>query len=278
MLGASATPWLRAPPGPGRRRPDSRLERSGPRVSRGPSHIGDHGAESMPVQGGVSAKVGCPDAPRPRPTFTASGVSRRTTPPPHSPGIDLMTPHERHALYFLAAVALLGAGVQAVRAGDRPAPSRASAEALEAQMAAVDSAIAAESLKASERLSARSRRRKGATSGETEAGFATARRHQSEREGPVDLDRAEQEEIERLPGIGPALAGRIVASRDTFGAFGSLEGLERVRGIGPAMAKRLSPMVTFSGVPRPANAVSSGRSAVPGSGPGPPSRRRGGRQ
>ncbi len=57
--------------------------------------------------------------------------------------------------------------------------------------------------------------------------------------------------IESLPRIGPALASRIIASRDSFGAFGSIDGLQRVRGIGPAMAKALRPLVTFSGVPSP---------------------------
>jgi hypothetical protein len=64
---------------------------------------------------------------------------------------------------------------------------------------------------------------------------------------PVDLDTATEPEIEALPRIGPALATRIIASRDSLGPFGSLEGLRRVRGIGPAMLKTLGPHVTFSG-------------------------------
>jgi len=41
------------------------------------------------------------------------------------------------------------------------------------------------------------------------------------------------EEWALLPGIGPALAGRIVADRQKNGAFGALEGVLRVPGIGP---------------------------------------------
>jgi competence protein ComEA len=67
----------------------------------------------------------------------------------------------------------------------------------------------------------------------------------------VDLDRASAAEIERLPGIGPVLARRVVANRDSLGPFGSLKALERVKGIGPATAKRLAPYVTFSLSPRP---------------------------
>jgi DNA uptake protein ComE-like DNA-binding protein len=63
----------------------------------------------------------------------------------------------------------------------------------------------------------------------------------------IDLDRASEAEIERLPRVGPALARRIVASRDSFGPFGSLEALGRVKGVGPATLQLLSASVTFSG-------------------------------
>jgi competence ComEA-like helix-hairpin-helix protein len=50
---------------------------------------------------------------------------------------------------------------------------------------------------------------------------------------PVDVNRASEEELTRLPGIGPALAARIVAFREAHGPFATLEDLERVSGIGP---------------------------------------------
>jgi competence protein ComEA len=66
---------------------------------------------------------------------------------------------------------------------------------------------------------------------------------------PIDLDRASEQEIDALPRVGPTMAHRIVANRDSFGAFGSLEGLRRVRGMGPATLDRLATLVTFSGRP-----------------------------
>ena len=66
----------------------------------------------------------------------------------------------------------------------------------------------------------------------------------------VDLDRAPPGEIERLPRIGPVLARRIVADRDSLGPFGSLQALGRVRGVGAAMLRILAPYVTFSSPPR----------------------------
>lgn len=67
---------------------------------------------------------------------------------------------------------------------------------------------------------------------------------------PVDLDQATFEQLTALPGVGPALAARILADRADHGPFGSLEALDGVRGVGPAMRERLRPLVTFSGPPR----------------------------
>src|SRR6185312_13463959 len=59
----------------------------------------------------------------------------------------------------------------------------------------------------------------------------------------IDLDVATAADIERLPRLGPTLARRIVANRDSLGPFGDLEGLKRVRRIGPAPARIRAPPV-----------------------------------
>jgi DNA uptake protein ComE-like DNA-binding protein len=66
----------------------------------------------------------------------------------------------------------------------------------------------------------------------------------------VDLDVAMAPEIATVPFIGLSLATKIVADRDTHGAFGSLQELERVSGVGAVLAKKLQPYVTFSLPPR----------------------------
>lgn len=69
--------------------------------------------------------------------------------------------------------------------------------------------------------------------------------------GPIDLDTATEDAIETLPRVGPALARRIVANRDSLGPFRSLDGLRRVKGIGPATITLIGPLVTFSRQTRP---------------------------
>ncbi len=64
----------------------------------------------------------------------------------------------------------------------------------------------------------------------------------------VDVDRAPDRELARLPRVSLALARRIVADRQANGPFRALEGLDRVPGIGPRTLERLRPHVTFSGL------------------------------
>ncbi|HYR12012.1 MAG TPA: helix-hairpin-helix domain-containing protein [Longimicrobium sp.] len=61
--------------------------------------------------------------------------------------------------------------------------------------------------------------------------------------GPVEVNRATAEELATLPGIGPALARRIVEWRGANGPFGTVDDLEKVPGIGPATVERLRPRV-----------------------------------
>jgi len=69
----------------------------------------------------------------------------------------------------------------------------------------------------------------------------------------IDLDRATARDLERLPGIGPALAARIVADRVDRGPFRTPDALLRVRGIGPRTLNRIRPYLEG-----PAGAADSG--------------------
>src|SRR4051812_13471689 len=145
----------------------------------------------------------------------------------------MATKGERQALLFLAGVALLGAAARACRGREVPV----AATELDRQISAVESPVS------------RGRSRKTGRG----RGFAkrdsvppdTSRRSEPAALAPVspparsiqrmDIDVATSVEIEGLPGVGPALAKRIVANRDSAGAFGCLAALDAVRGIGPAL-------------------------------------------
>lgn len=57
----------------------------------------------------------------------------------------------------------------------------------------------------------------------------------------LDINEAQWPELSVLPGIGEALARRIVESRDAQGPFADLEDLRRVRGIGPKTLDQMRP-------------------------------------
>jgi len=160
------------------------------------------------------------------------------------------TPAERRALAFLAGLGLLGSGVRMASSEAPAAPPASGAQpALESQIAAV--ARREREQKRGEAYRSDGRRKRSKARDTMAAGVRRAAGVERPTEGPIDLDVATAAELDRLPGIGPALAARIVANRDSLGPFGSLAELDRVRGIGPALCKRLQPIVRFTGVPRP---------------------------
>lgn len=79
----------------------------------------------------------------------------------------------------------------------------------------------------------------------------------------IDIDRAPARELQRLPGVGPALARRIVEERERSGPFGDTAALRRVEGIGPSKLRRMAPNLAFS--------VPSRAAPMPAASAGPPS-------
>lgn len=76
-------------------------------------------------------------------------------------------------------------------------------------------------------------------------GSQTTHARQPRQDPPlVSLNEATREELERLPGIGPALAARIVEHRERFGRFRRAEHLLLVRGISERRFLQLRPYVT----------------------------------
>ncbi|MBI4223818.1 MAG: helix-hairpin-helix domain-containing protein [Deltaproteobacteria bacterium] len=60
----------------------------------------------------------------------------------------------------------------------------------------------------------------------------------------LDINRLSQKDLEVLPGIGPATAGKIAAFRRDHGPFRNLEEMDKVRGIGPKTIQTLKPYLS----------------------------------
>ena len=77
-----------------------------------------------------------------------------------------------------------------------------------------------------------------------------ARRPRAAPVGRIDVNRASETELMRLPGIGPALAARIVTDRERAGAYASPQALLRVPGIGPKTLARIQGYLSFPAAAR----------------------------
>lgn len=63
--------------------------------------------------------------------------------------------------------------------------------------------------------------------------------------GPINVNTAGLQELTQLPGVGPALAGRIVEHRKQSGPFRRPEDLLAVKGIGPKLLAKIKDRLTF---------------------------------
>jgi len=68
----------------------------------------------------------------------------------------------------------------------------------------------------------------------------------------VNINTASVAQLETLPGVGPALAGRIVEHRQKSGNFRTTQELMNVKGIGEKNYARIEQWLTVSEVPKAA--------------------------
>ncbi len=76
----------------------------------------------------------------------------------------------------------------------------------------------------------------------------------------IDLNTATPQQLESLPGIGPALAAKIIEYRQTK-PFTSIEQIKEVKGIGDAKFEQIKNLITAGGSQPQANAT--GGTAAP---------------
>jgi competence protein ComEA len=62
-------------------------------------------------------------------------------------------------------------------------------------------------------------------------------------QGQININTAGTDQLERLPGVGPAMAGRILAYRQQAGGFQKIEELQEISGIGPKKYAKIAPLI-----------------------------------
>lgn len=63
---------------------------------------------------------------------------------------------------------------------------------------------------------------------------------------PLPINTCSADSLTLLPGVGPVMAGRIAAARDSGLVFRRADDLELIRGIGPRTAARLDSLILFA--------------------------------
>lgn len=136
------------------------------------------------------------------------------------------TENEIRVILFLSVTLVVGTGIRWIRPAAPPAPpsfdyARSDSE-FAARSAAPGSAAA------------------------DEAPFPSPPRAPALTPRGMNINTATAAELDRLPGIGPAFAERIVLDRDENGPFGTVDDLVRVKGIGPKKLEKIRPFVTVN--------------------------------
>jgi competence ComEA-like helix-hairpin-helix protein len=75
---------------------------------------------------------------------------------------------------------------------------------------------------------------------------------------PININSANSEELQQVPGIGPATAEKILQMRKSYGAFKSVDDLLSIRGIGKKRLEKMRKYLTVS------KSISVNKPACPG--------------
>lgn len=65
----------------------------------------------------------------------------------------------------------------------------------------------------------------------------------------ININTADQAELESLPGIGPVTAQKIIAYREANGAFPDIEAIQQVPGIGPGIFAKIKALISVENRP-----------------------------
>ena len=79
-----------------------------------------------------------------------------------------------------------------------------------------------------------------------QSGMQSGKKAPATATAPVNLNAATSADLENLPGIGPAVAKRILEYRQKNGGFKKIEDLMNVKGIGEKLFLKLKPLVAIA--------------------------------
>ena len=88
-------------------------------------------------------------------------------------------------------------------------------------------------------------------------------------EHPVNLNTANSEELQLVPGIGPSTADKIPQMRKSYGAFKNVDDLLSIKGIGPKKMEKMRRYLTVGKAPQIKNSSADPQSAKAPSKPPP---------
>lgn len=80
---------------------------------------------------------------------------------------------------------------------------------------------------------------------ESASGTGSASANGAHKGNKIHINRADEKTLDELPGIGPAMAKRIVDYRNAHGPFQAIEDLKKVRGIGEVKFEQMKDMVAL---------------------------------
>jgi competence ComEA-like helix-hairpin-helix protein len=80
---------------------------------------------------------------------------------------------------------------------------------------------------------------------------------------PININNANSEELQQVPGIGPATAEKILQMRKSYGAFKSVDDLLSIKGIGKKRLEKMRKYLTVSKSPAPNKIARPAVSASP---------------
>lgn len=146
-----------------------------------------------------------------------------------------LTKQERSIVVFLVVILVLNTGIHLLKSTQSQAKTAAAVQTVEpdsvflAKVALVEALVQAEA----------------DTSEQAQKSPEVQKMVEQRDSLKVNINLADEQTLEKLPRIGPVMAKRIIAHRENYGYFTSIQDLQEVKGIGPATASQLEPHIIF---------------------------------